>query len=161
VRERKDKYKPKDSSLLNYFDAALEKLEQDVLTARQKICLAREYQRYCHSFRNRKNAFVVEIRRQMGLELRKLGFTVVDIGAVIFRDHSNVSNLLSPYYTPNNDIAEIVKENLEQWMSDKVYPETVNKTKYDKEFGKAVTVSNTYRLVNTLSKTRIAKTETF
>jgi hypothetical protein len=71
----------------------------------------------------RYSDWVVEMRRQISLQMLKQGVSVINVAKVVR------TNRMAPYHyrrmTPRSECHIIVNENLWKWIEDKVYPRSL------------------------------------
>ena len=89
---------------------------------------------YFDRIRRTKESYVVELRRQVALDLHAKGHTLSEIGRLINRNHATVIHLLK--IKSHKYIEKEVKANYKQWIIDEVYPQSISqlvKGEYYKE----------------------------
>jgi hypothetical protein len=81
------------------------------------------YEKYFKRLEGMKNSYIVEMRRLVSEKLYDMGYNKMEIGEVIHRDHSSVIHLLK--VGPNEDVAEVVRDNYMDWIENDKYPISV------------------------------------
>jgi hypothetical protein len=77
---------------------------------------------YFLPLKNKRNSFVVEMRRLVADKLDKQGFNLTDISLILSRNHATIMYLKT--IRASDDVATEVLINYKQWIEDKVYPQS-------------------------------------
>jgi hypothetical protein len=77
---------------------------------------------YFLPLKNKRNSFVVEMRRLVAEKLDKQGFNLTDISLILSRNHATIMYLKT--IRASDDVATEVLINHKQWIEDKVYPQS-------------------------------------
>lgn len=77
---------------------------------------------YFAPLKNKRNSFIVEMRRLVAEKLDKQGFNLTDISLILSRNHATIMYLKT--IRANDDVATEVLINYKQWIADKVYPQS-------------------------------------
>jgi hypothetical protein len=111
------------------FTENLERLKNEIKRLEHKVEVfenLRELRIYLLATRLNRNSFLVELRRQVILDLEAQGLSKFDISKVLNKNHATVLHALKSPADP--EVEKVVKSNYKQWIADKVYPESVSVT---------------------------------
>ena len=111
------------------FTENLDRIKNEIKRLEHKVEVfesLRELRSYLLATRINRNSFLVELRRQVILDLEAQGLSKFDISKVLNKNHATILHALKSPADP--EVERVVKENYKQWIADRVFPESVSVT---------------------------------
>jgi hypothetical protein len=111
------------------FTENLERIKREIKRLEHKVEVfesIKELRIYLLATGLNRNSFLVELRRQVILDLEAQGLNKFDISKILNKNHATILHALKSPADP--EIEKVVKSNYKQWIADRVFPESVSVT---------------------------------